>query len=141
MYFQPVDNQVLSKRGQPDVFNLHRLTLRRRAQARQRGERGTAHRWVVVLEAAHHRARVGRRRLAHRHEHTARGAPVYRAVPVAPRGASSSAAGRPASLAPAARAVPKHSRGRRTTAHRRTAAHCRIHRAVSGVISVYTRGS
>ena len=26
MYFQLVDNQVLSTKGQPDVFNLHRLT-------------------------------------------------------------------------------------------------------------------
>eukprot|EP00976_Prorocentrum_cordatum_P064792 1177632-Prorocentrum_minimum.AAC.4 len=26
MYFQLVDNQVLSTQGQPDVFNLHRLT-------------------------------------------------------------------------------------------------------------------
>ena len=28
MYFQLVDNQVLSTQGQPDVFNLHRLTAR-----------------------------------------------------------------------------------------------------------------
>ena len=28
MYFQLVDNQVLSTQGQPDVFNLHRLTTR-----------------------------------------------------------------------------------------------------------------
>ena len=26
MYFQLVDNQVLSTQGQPEVFNLHRLT-------------------------------------------------------------------------------------------------------------------
>ena len=26
MYFQLVDNQVLSTQSQPDVFNLHRLT-------------------------------------------------------------------------------------------------------------------
>ena len=26
MYFQLVDDQVLSTQGQPDVFNLHRLT-------------------------------------------------------------------------------------------------------------------
>ena len=26
MYFQMVDNRVLSTQGQPDVFNLHRLT-------------------------------------------------------------------------------------------------------------------
>ena len=29
MYFQLVDNQVLSTQGQPDVFNLHRLTAAR----------------------------------------------------------------------------------------------------------------
>ena len=29
MYFQLVDNQVLSTQGQPDVFNLHCLTRRR----------------------------------------------------------------------------------------------------------------
>ena len=27
MYFQLVDNQVLSTQGQPDVFNLHRLAV------------------------------------------------------------------------------------------------------------------
>ena len=26
MYFQPVETQVLSTQGHPDVFNLHRLT-------------------------------------------------------------------------------------------------------------------
>ena len=28
MYFQLVDNQVLSTQGQPDVFDLHRPTAR-----------------------------------------------------------------------------------------------------------------
>ena len=41
MYFQLVDNQVLSTQGQPDVFNLHRLTAYLAgSSAREAGTRG-----------------------------------------------------------------------------------------------------
>ena len=51
MYFQLVDNQVLSTQGQPDVFNLHRLTAR--------VERGVRVGSVLVLHLRRQRLRVG----------------------------------------------------------------------------------